>query len=203
MYSQSNEEKVILDYFNGTIGTFLDVGSNDGITFSNVRALAERGWRGVFVEPSPKAFEQLKKNYEGLKGFYFYDVALSSHNGNAILHESGPLISSNDIGLVSTFHAHEMDRFKSTVQYQPVTVKTFKWKTFMNRLRIKEYDFISADCEGEEMAFLPDMDLSYTKLICLEHNGSVDKKRQYMECTSKYGLDKIIYESAENVIIAR
>lgn len=202
-YSQSNEEEVILKYFEGRTGTFLDIGANDGITFSNTRALAERGWKGVLVEPSPKAFEILEMRYEGHKGFYIYPFAIGSHNGKAMLQESGPLCSPNDIGLVSTFHNHEMDRFKRTVKYSPVEVKVFKWKTFLNRLTIKEFDFISADCEGAEMDFLPDMDLSKTQLICLEHNSKDDLKRAYLEVTSKFGLDKIIYESGENIIISR
>jgi len=200
MYSQNREEEVILDYFKGQKGSFIDIGSNDGKTFSNVRALAELGWKGVFVEPSPKAFSMLQKNYEGLKGFYLYDFALSNHNGNAILHESGPLCSANDIGLVSTFHSHEMDRFKSTVDYKPVTVKCFKWKTFLNRLTIKQFDFISMDCEGEELNILPDMDLSGVRMICIEWNSKPELKDAYQKYMFGFNL---IYTSAENLIFAR
>ena len=203
MYSQNKEEEVILNYFNGQTGSFLDIGANDGVTFSNTRALAERGWRGVLIEPSPKAYAKLKSSYKGHKGFYLYNVAIGSHNGKAMLQESGPLCSASDVGLVSTFHYDEMSRFRNTVKYDIVEVKIFRWKTFLNRLTIKEFDFISLDVEGSEMFFLPDMDLSKTKLICLETNGNSDLKNRYIECTSKYGLNKIIYESGENIIISR
>ena len=202
-YSQSNEEEVILNYFGSRVGTFLSLGENDGVTFSNVRALALRGWKGVMVEPSPKAYERLKTLYNGHKGFYIYPFAISDHNGKAMLQESGPLCSAADVGLVSTFHAAEMDRFKRTVSYDPVEVKTFTWKTFLNRLKIKEFTMISIDIESHEMAVLPDMNLSKTELLVIEHNSSKEKKRQYLECTSKYGMNKIIYESAENLIIVR
>ena len=202
-YSQSNEEEVILNYFGSRVGTFLSLGENDGVTFSNVRALALRGWKGVMVEPSPKAYERLKTLYNGHKGFYIYPFAISDHNGKAMLQESGPLCSAADVGLVSTFHAAEMDRFKRTVSYDPVEVKTFTWKTFLNRLKIKEFTMISINIESHEMAVLPDMNLSKTELLVIEHNSSKEKKRQYLECTSKYGMNKIIYESAENLIIVR
>ena len=203
-YSQNLEQDYILEYFKGKTGTFADIGANDGITLSNTRALAEIGFKGIFVEPSPKSFERLKKNYEGLKGFYFYNVALGDHNGNAILQESSSLLTSADIGLVSTFEASEMQRFKSVCTYEPVTVKMFKWKTFMNRMqKIKEFSFINLDVEGYELHILPDIDLSETSLICIEHNGSNDRKNAYLNCTSKYGMDKIIYESAENILISR
>lgn len=203
-YSQNDEDFIIREYFGSKVhGTFLSIGENDGMTFSNVRAMAEKGWKGVMVEPSPKAYEKLVALYKGFKGFYTYNVALSNHNGNAILHESGPLCSAKDIGLVSTFHQHELDRFKNVVNYEAVTVKCFTWKTFLNRLSIKQFDLISLDVEGSEMDILPDMDLTNTSMLCIEHNSKAELKKQYLECTSKYGISRIIYESAENVIIAR
>lgn len=203
MHSQNCEEQYILEYFEGQKGTFIDIGANEGITFSNTRALAELGWSGCFVEPSPKAFERLKKNYKGLSGFYFYNVALGNHNGTAILQESASLISTSDVGLVSTFEVSEMQRFKKITTYEPVSVKMFKWKTFYNRLKIKEFTMVNLDVEGFEMHILPDMDLSKTKLLVIEHNGKQELKKAYLECTTKYGLDKIIYESGENLIIVR
>ena len=203
IYSQNLEQNYILEYFRDKRGTFIDIGANDGLTLSNTRALAELGWRGVFVEPSPKSFDMLKKNYEGLKGFYFYQVALGDHNGNAILQESSSLLTSADVGLVSTFEASEMQRFKSICTYEAVTVKMFKWKTFMNRLQVKTFDFISLDVEGFELHILPDMDLSRTSLVCIEHNGHPGKKRAYLECCAKYRIENIIYESGENLLIAR
>lgn len=202
-YSQSNEQEVILNYFGDFVGTFIDIGSNDGETFSNVRALALKGWSGVMVEPAPKAFEKLKSLYSGQKGFYLYPFAISSRNGTAPLEVSGSLCSPSDTGLVSTFHQHEKDRFKRTVQYETVEVKTFKWKTFYNRLTIKKFDCISIDVESDEMTFLPDMDLTDCKLLVIEHNSKPELKKLYLECTSKFGLDKIIYESGENIIIVR
>lgn len=200
MYSQGKEEEVILKYFEGKTGTFLDIGSNDGITFSNVRALAERNWVGIFVEPSPKAFERLQANYEGLKGFYFYPFALGSHNGKAFLQESSALIGKDDVALVSTFHPSEMDRFKSVVGYTPVQVQVFRWRTFLNRLPVKTFDFISLDCEGSELEILPDMDLSKTSLICIEFNGRADLKAEYEKYLDGF---KLIYTSSENLIYAR
>lgn len=199
-YSQNEEENIITTYFKGVKGTFVDIGANDGVTFSNTRRLAELSWQGVFIEPSPKAFNLLQSNYEGLKGFYFYNVALSNRNGNAILHESGPLVNIDDVGLVSTFHAAEMDRFKSSVQYEPITVKCFTWKTLLNRLKFKTFDFVSLDVEGEEMNILPSMDLSKTSLICLEWNSKPEAKTAYEEYLQGF---KLIYTSAENLIYGR
>lgn len=200
MYSQNAEEKIILDYFGSETGTFLDIGANDGVTFSNTRALAERGWRGVLIEPSPQAFAKLKDLYNGHKGFYTYPYAISDHNGKAMLQESGPLCSAADIGLVSTFHAEEKARFSKSVRYSPIEVKTFRWKTFLNRLSVKEFDFVSMDCEGDELNILPQMDLSATRMICIEWNGKQDLKTEYEKYLDGFNL---VYTSAENLIYAR
>jgi hypothetical protein len=58
-HSQSDEEKYILEAVGDQPGRFLDIGCWDPITFSNTRALTERGWSGVMVEPSPGPFVEL------------------------------------------------------------------------------------------------------------------------------------------------
>jgi len=201
-FSQNNEQQVILNYFKDFKGTFIDIGANDGETLSNTRALALNGWCGVLVECSPKAFRKLKSLYEGSKKgcFYMYEVAIGNNNGKAILHESGPLMSSEDVGLVSSLDKEEVKRFSRTVAYEQVEVKVFRWKTFLNRLYTKEFDFISIDIEGGEIDVLKQMDLSATKLICVETNGSQDKKKEFDTLLEGF---KVIYTSPENLIFAR
>lgn len=197
------EEEVILDYFKDHIGTFLDLGANDGETFSNTRALALKGWSGVLIDASPKAYAKCKALYEGRTGISVYNWAVSNkfkNNGKAILQESGALLNASDTGLVSTFHQHEQDRFKRTVQYTPVEVRTFKWKTALNRLQIKTYDFITIDIESDELNVLPDMDLSLCKMICLEWNGKPELKEAYEKYLEGFNL---IYTSGENLLYAR
>lgn len=199
-YTQNDEERVILDYFKGYVGTFCDLGANDGITFSNSRALAERGWKGVLIDADPEAFAKLEKLYLEYKGLYTYNYAISDYNGKKILQKSSSLLKNGDTGLVSTFNASEMERFKSVVSYTPIEVQCYTWRTALNRWAIQEFDMISIDVEGSEMQILPDIDLSKTKLLVIEHNGRHDLKTAY----EKYldGL-KLIYTSAENLIYVR
>lgn len=199
-YSQNDEEQFILEYFGSHVGTFCSIGENDGKTLSNVRALADRGWTGIMIEPDPAAYARLEALYHGHKGFYTYRYAISDHNGKRILNKSGELLKKGDIGLVSTFHAAEMDRFKSVLSYEPEEVKTYKWKTALNRWPIKVFDFISIDVEGDEMNILPHMDLSKTKLLCIEWNSKPELKAEYQKYLDGF---KVIYTSGENLIYAR
>jgi FkbM family methyltransferase len=200
MHSQNKEEQYILEYFGDFVGTFCDIGANDGITFSNTRALAMKGWKGVCIEPAPLAFAKLKELYKDRKDIFTYDYAISKNNGKAILQASGPLCSAADVGLVSTFHQHEKERFHRTVKYDPVEVKTYRWKTALNRWPIKEFDFISADCEGDELNILPSINLEKTRMICLEWNSKPELRVEYEKYLEGF---KVIYTSGENLIYAR
>ncbi len=64
MYSQNDEERVILELVGDGKGRFLDIGAFDGVMFSNTRALVERGWCGICVEPNPFTFLKLLKACE-------------------------------------------------------------------------------------------------------------------------------------------
>jgi FkbM family methyltransferase len=203
MFSQSAEEQHILSYFGDHVGTFLDIGCNDCKTFSNTHALALRGWSGVLIDPSPRAIEKCKALYEGRKDIFIYPWAISKqfkNNGTAPLQQSGSLLGKDDVGLVSTFHVHEMERFKRTVKYEPVEVKTYKWKTAHNRMPIKKYDFINLDVEGDEMNILPDLDLTDVRLLAIEWNSVPNNKLHFEKYLEGF---KLIYTSAENLLYAR
>jgi FkbM family methyltransferase len=199
IYSQNNEQEIILKYFGDFKGTFIDIGANDGITLSNTRKMAELGWEGVFVEPSPTAFKRLRENYSRMNGFYFYPFALGDTNGEITLHESGELLKKGDVALVSTVVEQEKARWvPANVKFNPVQVKIFRWKTFLNRLKIKKFDFISLDAEGNDLTILRQIDLTDVKAIVVEWNGK--QKEEFMQLCAGF---RLIGENAENLIFAR
>ena len=63
-FSQSGQDKWIVEklFAGKQKGTFVDIGANDGITFSNTYFLEKMGWNGLAVEPIPSAYEKLVKN---------------------------------------------------------------------------------------------------------------------------------------------
>jgi FkbM family methyltransferase len=200
MYSQNNEEQVIKDYFKDFKGVFLDIGSNDGITLSNTRALAEQGWSGVCVEPSPTAFVKLQELYKGNKNVYCYPFALGTTNDKVILKDSGSHLGKSDSGLLSTLIPEETNRWKSTTQYTDVEVQCYRYKTFLNRIKFKKFDFVSIDVEGMEVEIMKQMDFTDVKLVCAEWNSKPEVKSEFDRIL--YGFN-VIYTSAENLIYAK
>jgi FkbM family methyltransferase len=202
-YSQTNEQEVILDYFKGFTGTFLDLGANDGITLSNTYALSLIGWQGVYVEASPTAFEMLVDNTDVDSFMFTYcNCAVGKENKRMTFYESGELITKKDRSLVSTFHQSEMDRFKK-VKYNPIEVECYTWE-YILREAIQEtrskFDFISMDIEGSELEVLPQMDLSEVKLFCIEWNSKPELKKAYEPYFKGF---KLIHTTGENLIYAR
>jgi FkbM family methyltransferase len=57
--------KIYDRYFHGlTNGTFVEVGGNDGYSWSNTWGLAEIGWRGLCLEPMPELAAKCKEQHK-------------------------------------------------------------------------------------------------------------------------------------------
>jgi FkbM family methyltransferase len=199
-YSQNNEQDVILNYFGDFKGTFLDCGANDGVTLSNTRALALLGWKGVLIEASLNAYSELFKLYGADGNFDLFPYAIGRKNKKLTFYESGELLGQGDKSLVSTFHQHEMDRFKKTVHYNPIEVQCHSWDFFADNVQFRPFDFISMDIEGSELEVLPQMDLSEVKMFCIEWNSKPELKKAYEPYFKGF---KLIHTTGENLIYAR
>jgi hypothetical protein len=65
MYSQQHEDDIFVPLLPER-GRFLEIGAFHPKCFSNSRALWEKGWGGVLIEPSPGPLKELVKEYGGL-----------------------------------------------------------------------------------------------------------------------------------------
>lgn len=199
MYSQNNEEAIILNYFSGKKGKFLDIGANDGITLSNVRALAELGWKGCLIEPSNKAYEKAVENYKKFKHVMVYNCAISDKTGHFEFYESGEHLGKGDHSLLSSLKEDETKRWTKE-EFIKTTVNSFQFLDWMRTARYSHFDFISIDAEGYDYEILTQINLKYrkTQLICVEHNGRDLNK--YIEYCENFNF-KVININNENLIM--
>lgn len=197
MFSQSNEEEIIKRYFGNHIGTFLDLGANDGITLSNTFYLHLQKWVGTLVEPSPEAFKRLETNYLGTEDTLI-NAAVSDFNGEAILHHSGAHIGDNDVSLLSTLSDESKKRW-SKESFTDITVPVINFEVMLGISKLKTFDFISIDTEYTELLILPQMDLQALgcRLLCVEWNGKDQDKFDAIVLPQGY---KLIHKNAENLI---
>lgn len=206
---QNNETQVVIDYFANKYGsnfkgTVLDIGANDGVTFSNSFDLIEAGWYGYLVEPS-SAFNEIAAFYCAYPNVEYFNVAVGPTRGNMVLYESGAHVPGGvDKALVSTLVPAEMNRWGS-VEFNPVNVEVVKFDDLFNLMnRPEEIHYLTIDVEGFEMQILKQIDLYDIgcDVLCIEYNGRSDLRVAFSQYCGRYGL-KQIHINGENLIYAR
>lgn len=198
MHSQNNEEQLIRRYFGSRKGTFLDIGANDGRTLSNVYACAKRGWSGVCVEPSPRAFTRLELNMSIFGGrVQCLNVAVGESAGRMTLHESGEHLRKGDVALLSTLDEEQTKRWIE--EFTPVEVPVLTFGGLVALSDYRSFDLVSIDAEGLDLSILRQMDirgLGVSMLIIEHEHGDAQAMSDY--CTSA-GL-KLYAKNGQNLI---
>lgn len=184
-HSQNDEEALVLRHFGEAFkGVCLDIGANDGITLSNTYACMERGWTGVFVEPSPEAFRRMSVLHAAHPGWWTLTInaAVTPTEGRHLLHESGPHLHTGDVALLSSTIQGETKQWEETGHtFTPIEIDGITFATLLSRCLergIDHFDLISIDAEGLDYDILRQIDLSALKcrMLIVEHNGSNDPR---------------------------
>jgi len=193
-YSQGGEEAAILEYFGEYRGRFIDVGAYDFKAFSNVRALAERGWGGVLVEPDPQAFACLLTNCPPAAFPNVRAVCV------AVMSEPG-LTDFALASAVSTAVPAHRAKWAGAAEYRDITVAGVTPWTLLERFP-PTYDLFSLDVEGMNLALLERFPLNAMGLqcLCVEHDGQQARVR---ELAAAAGLKRELLHNAENLVLAR
>lgn len=194
-YSQKDEEKYIIDYFQGTTGKFVDIGAFHVFKFSNTRRLYELGWSGVLVEPAPSNYKAIAEHYEGDPRIEVLNFAVGKESGEIDFYES-------DGDAVSTSDEDHMNKWGAAgVKYTKIRVRQVNVLAFMLHY-CEDVDFISIDTESTNMELfrlIPKSVFERVKMICIEHDGN----EQEIEATLQpYGFTTR-YISSENIILAK
>lgn len=178
-YSQYNEQEIILNFFNGRIGRYLDIGAFDGVEMSNTLALAELGWKGTAIEPSPWVFNRLKKNYEErqlTQSVKIIEAAAVPDNYPDQLkfyetHMSHNFEPGTGVGSFSAEHSHTWANKRYDSIYTEIIetkVNTIKLQDIFKDI---DYNFISIDVEDfnlELMVSIPWHLLTNLEMFCIE-----------------------------------
>jgi FkbM family methyltransferase len=202
-YAQNEEDLKVLNYFKNIGlegGVLVDIGANDGVTFSNSKLLIENGWKAHLVEPSHDAYARLVKLHTENPRVNAYNCAITETDGKFTLNHSGALFGT-DTSLVSTLISDEMKRWdRLKMKWHKQACRGLTWETFIKKSKLKDIDFITIDCEGLDFQVLSQIDLNYhnVKCVCVEFNGK-DKSKFVNYCKGF----TLIEENAENLIFVR
>jgi FkbM family methyltransferase len=199
MRSQNNEEALVKQYFRERTGTFIDIGANDGITLSNTYAAAQRGWKGVMVEPSPSVFDKLVSNVQGTDVICI-QAAISDRQGTYTFYDSGEHLKQGDKALLSTLEITHTAMWDCT--FVPVQVRVITFAALMREANITRAELISIDAEGVDMQILKQIDLDKIgcEMLIIEHeHANENEMRNY--CRS-FGMQQYA-RNHQNLIMVR
>ena len=87
-------------------GYFVEVGAFDGDSFSNSSCLADRGWRGLLIEPVPAFAQQCRSRHAANRGVTVVEVAVGAEDCDVTLHVAQALTTS-DPALLETYRGIE------------------------------------------------------------------------------------------------
>lgn len=206
MYSQHGEEHAILASLERrgiTNGRFLDIGAFDGVTYSNARALAEKGWSGVFVEPNPFAASKLVRLYAGDPNHVVVLAAVNAHPDLAPM-----ALSDHDVEGLSTFDEAYHDKWQHLANFRRAVVPVITWDDLMDVVCPESappeaaFSVVSIDTEGLSLMLLLHMpETVRPAVICIEKDSEAVRDSVLAELSRRHYV--LIYESLENIVAER
>jgi len=201
-YSQNNEEQIILNYFKDFKGSVLDLGANDGKTFSNSLKVIELGWSADLVEASPGTFAKLQELHKDNPRVKCHNIAVSNVNGSVKFYESGTLLGGSDESLVSTLDKKELARWGNKVKFTETVVESVNFKKLLTMTKNINFDLITIDVEGLDYIMLKQMDLNALKckMLIVETNGKDVIK--YVTHCKQFGFNTLA-TNGENLIMVK
>jgi len=159
-------------------GYFLDVGSGHGTIGSNTKALEERGWTGICVDPFPT-------HMEGRTCLMIKEV-VSSESGKTVKFHTHAGLG----GIADTLGKWKDEAAKSPA----VELTTVTLAEILERAKAPAFiHFLSLDIEGAELDALRGVDLNAYRFgaMAIEHNEEEPKRTDIINHLRKYGYERV------------
>jgi len=171
----------------------VQIGACDGISYDDTRGFLDLyKWKGVFVEPIPELFEQLKENFKD-RDYKFVNAAITKESGKVImLNVPEASIANQHIrpcfkGMSSVWPPK--NGLGSDDEYDTVIRERFAKKIEVTSLSLEdlfkdtsttEFDIFIVDAEGCDYDIFMQLDLNKykPKFIRLETCNLTDKERE-------------------------
>ena len=193
-YSQYGQDQIVFELLGKPkTGVFIDVGANDGLTFSNSFLFEEKGWQGICIEPHPTIFSELQNN----RKCHCVNACIADKDGWVdFLAVEGP--SHMLSGIYSFMDRHHRERIEKEIAEHGgnktlIKVEALTPATLLKRYSIIGIDFLSVDTEGCELPILHtfNFDENSARVISVE-NGSRSASLFKFLSSRGYSLHKCI-----------
>jgi len=182
-HSQYGQDITVYELLNKpSHGVFLDIGANDGVTFSNSLYFEEKGWTGICVEPHPSIFEQLSEKRQ----CHLLNACIASSDDTVdFLSVEGPANMLS--GIVQYLDQFDLNRIDREIAMhgghkREIKIEALSPETLLQRFNITEIDYLSVDTEGCELSILEVFDFKKTpvKVIGVENGNRSPELFRYL-----------------------
>ncbi len=188
-YSQYGEDSLYLPLL-PPMGRFMEIGSWHPTDKSNSRALYERGWSGILIEPSPGPLLNLLSEYHDEPRIQIIAACVSCEGGLVTLQVTDDAVSTSD--------RQQYDAWKSVTKFRgALTVPAISVADLFARFG-GEFGFVSIDTEGTSVDIFAEMLRvgPRPRVVVVEHDSRFVELSQYAE----QGNYRMIHENGTNRI---
>lgn len=192
---------------------FIQIGANVGNTNNDplYKKIVNENWKGVLVEPNPKAFKQLQKNYQNIEGLYFCEAAITDKNDDIALYVDNYHIDNNGKGEGTSQHGSCLysvitDRLKHKKEELSVVLcKGITLDSLATLFNIESVKHLYIDTEGFDAKIILSIDFSKFDFEYIQYEHAHISKEDFrltIDHLSSFGYNeyKII---GEDVIYER
>lgn len=135
---------------------FVQVGANDGLTDDPIRQYVTRyHWRGLLVEPQPRVFQALLRNYEQEKQLAFENAAIAATDGTIRMYVADHQDEKANLTVFASLKKEALVRGLGTpkaagvrVQVKEVEVSALSVRTLLAKHRVTAVDLLQSDVQG-------------------------------------------------------
>lgn len=166
-YSQHGEDIFILRHLPDTPARFVvDVGANDGYSWSNSYMFGQQGFALLLIEPMPAYAERCRTLYAARPDVHVEEAAITAQVGSTTFHVN--LDAETDL---LSMRSSVIREIIPSNKLQAITVPTYPLSTLLEKHRVPhDYALLTVDAEGMDLEVLrtAQLDVFRPYFICVE-----------------------------------
>lgn len=186
-YAQHGEDRLVELLLPEGVNSFIDIGANDGVLFSNTFKFAKSGAHGLCVEPSKNSYKKLRLNHLFHRNIICINTAISNTNGKIYLRE---------LGYESTLSSVSTKKSNNSYAVECLTFNNI----LENNPKFIEVDLLTIDAEGHEKEILQGLTKTNfkAKIIIIESDKTQSDALLKFSALRKYNA---LYINGVNTIL--
>lgn len=178
-YSQHGEDTYILAHLPAAAARFVvDVGANDGYSWSNSYMFGQKGFGLLLIEPMPLYAERCRTLYGSRTDVHVEEAAITAEAGSTTFHVN--LDAETDLLAMRSSVIREII---PSDKLQSITVQTYPLWMLLEKHKVPHsYALLTVDAEGMDLEVLRTarLDVFRPQFICVEEQSFGDAITRFL-----------------------